>query len=298
MKHLARTLLLLITHAAAGMALCAAVYAASGDGTNAVAAAAAPSKTIIDYYFAGGVLMHPMTLSLFAVIWLIIYHVLALREGRMMPAADVQALRALMYQRDAAGAYAFCAQRKGLLARAFGAGVTRLKPDSDDHGRAAAEASIAEEIDRQETRMSFWLNLISVIAALSPMLGLLGTVQGMVGAFDKIGAGGMGKPEVLAGDIGVALLTTFYGLTIGIPAMLSFFIFRGRLNALLAMMSDTITRLLDLYTGEGVARQQYEQTFAQPGYAAQPVYASPPFAPQPLQAAVVQTQTPVPQMHS
>jgi len=107
-----------------------------------------------------------------------------------------------------------------------------------------------------------------------------------------------GKPEVLAGDIGVALLTTFYGLTVGIPAMLSFFIFRGRLNALLARIGATITSLLDLYTGEGVARQQYEQTFAQPGYAAQPVYASPPFAPQPLQAAAVQAQTPVPQVHS
>ena len=179
----------------------------------------------------------------------------------------------------------------------MGVGASKLNRDAADFNKTAAETAIIESVDQQETRMSFWLNLISVIAALSPMLGLLGTVQGMIGAFDTIGKGGMGKPELLAGDIGIALITTFYGLCIGIPAMLAFFLFRGIFNARLAQISVTLNELLELFTGEGVARQRYEYRAAaaaaqqmpqyQPmppgyapappqGYAQQPVYAPPP----------------------
>ena len=63
------------------------------------------------------------------------------------------------------------------------------------------------------------------------MVGLLGTVSGMIKAFDKIGKGAMGRPEVLASNIGEALVTTATGLLIGIPAMFLFFYLRGRYTA-------------------------------------------------------------------
>jgi len=252
-------------------------------------------KTLLGYYMSGGVLMHPMSLGLFGVVWLTLYHVIVLRKSRLAPAADSEALRALMYQRDAAGAYAYCEQHESFLTHAMGAGAAKLNRDAADFNKTAAETAVIESVDQQETRMSFWLNLISVIAALSPMLGLLGTVQGMIGAFDTIGKGGMGKPELLAGDIGIALITTFYGLCIGIPAMLAFFLFRGIFNARLAQISVTLNELLELFTGEGVARQRYEyraaaaaaaQQMAQyqplpPGYAPVPPqgYAQQPMSP-------------------
>jgi biopolymer transport protein ExbB len=62
------------------------------------------------------------------------------------------------------------------------------------------------------------------------MVGLLGTVSGMIGAFQTIATGGMGKPELLAGDIGEALITTATGLTIGIPAMVFYFVLKNRLD--------------------------------------------------------------------
>jgi biopolymer transport protein ExbB len=280
-----------------------------GAATNA-APAKAESKTLISYYFSGGILMHPMSLGLFGVVWLTLYHIMVLRKSRLAPASDVEALRALMYQRDALGAHAYCEQHDSFLACALGAGAAKLNKDAPDFNKAAAENAVVESVDQQETRMSFWLNLISVIAALSPMLGLLGTVQGMIGAFDTIGKGGMGKPELLAGDIGIALITTFYGLCIGIPAMLAFFLFRGIFNARLAQISVTLNDLLELFTGEGVARQRYEYRavlaqampqyqqfppgYAQPGapqgYVQQPPpgfppqgYAPPAYAPQQYQ---------------
>ena len=75
-----------------------------------------------------------------------------------------------------------------------------------------------------------WIQYLNVIATIAPMVGLLGTVSGMIGAFQTIATGGMGKPELLAGDIGEALITTATGLTIGIPAMVFYFILRNRLD--------------------------------------------------------------------
>ena len=75
-----------------------------------------------------------------------------------------------------------------------------------------------------------WIQYLNVIATVAPMVGLLGTVSGMIGAFQTIATGGMGKPELLAGDIGEALITTATGLTIGIPAMVFYFILKNRLD--------------------------------------------------------------------
>lgn len=75
-----------------------------------------------------------------------------------------------------------------------------------------------------------WIQYLNVIATIAPMVGLLGTVSGMIGAFQTIATGGMGKPELLAGDIGEALITTATGLTIGIPAMVFYFVLKNRLD--------------------------------------------------------------------
>ena len=158
-------------------------------------------------------------------------------------------------------AYAYCEGNPSFLSIAFAAGVLRLKNDLPDKGKVFAETAMSETIDGQETRMGFWLNMISVIAAISPMIGLLGTVSGMIKAFQKIGIGGMGKPEQLAGNIGEALVTTATGLVVGIPAMLAFFIFRGRMDSLLTQVADSLTELVDIYTGDGIARQAYEARF-------------------------------------
>lgn len=99
----------------------------------------------------------------------------------------------------------------------------------------AARSSHAEALDfilqSTENTTLRWIQYLNVIATVAPMVGLLGTVSGMIGAFQTIATGGMGKPELLAGDIGEALITTATGLTIGIPAMIFYFVLRNRLEA-------------------------------------------------------------------
>ena len=214
--------------------------------------------SLIDLFKTGGPLMYPLVLCSFAVISLIIYHIMELTKKKFVPDEQLENLKTLMYNRDTKGAFAYCEQNPNFLTNAFAAGVLRLKQDAPDKGVPFAEAAMNEAIDAQETKMNFWLNMISVIAAISPMIGLLGTVSGMIKAFQKIGLGGMGKPEQLAGNIGEALITTATGLIVGIPAMLAFFIFRGKFDALITNVTESLTELIDLYTGEHIARQVYE----------------------------------------
>ena len=240
--------------------------------------------SMIDLFKTGGPLMYPLALCSFAVIGLIVYHIMELTKKKFVPDEQLNVLRQLMYKHDKKSAYAYCDQNPNFLTNAFAAGVLRLKDDAQDKGVPFAEAAMNEAIDGQETRMNFWMNMISVIAAISPMIGLLGTVSGMIKAFQKIGMGGMGKPEQLAGNIGEALITTATGLLVGIPAMLAFFIFRGKFDSLLTNVTDSLTELIDLYTGEGVARQMYEARAA----GVQPVIMQPP-------PATAQTQPAPPQ---
>ena len=79
------------------------------------------------------------------------------------------------------------------------------------------------------------------------MIGLLGTVSGMISAFQTIGQVGMGDPSALAEDIGEALITTATGLTIGIPAMIAYFVFRNRLNAEILRTVETGGDLIDSF---------------------------------------------------
>lgn len=218
----------------------------------------AHDTTLTGLFQTGGWMMWPILFCLFAVLGLIVYHILELRVTKLAPEKDLDALRKHMYDHDIKSAYTYCEENPSLMTQSFAAGVLRLNESAPDKGKTSAEAAIAEKMDNQETRMGFWLNLISVIAAISPMLGLLGTVSGMIKAFNKIGMGGMGKPEELAGNIGEAMITTASGLIVGIPAMLAFFIFRGRLDALLTRVAEAETELIDIYTGEGVARARYE----------------------------------------
>ncbi len=97
---------------------------------------------------------------------------------------------------------------------------------------------LEEQVYSVEANTLRWIQYMNVIATIAPMVGLLGTVSGMIGAFQTIATGGMGKPELLAGDIGEALITTATGLTIGIPAMVFYFVLRNRLDSRIEELSE------------------------------------------------------------
>ncbi|MFQ3242870.1 MAG: biopolymer transport protein ExbB [Lentimonas sp.] len=127
-----------------------------------------------------------------------------------------------------------------LLARALSPALKKIKK-----GREKAENLFIENLEAEENGVSQWVTYLNVVASVAPMIGLLGTVSGMISAFQTIGRGGMGRPELLAGDIGEALITTATGLVIGIPAMIAYFILRNRLNSAMIATAQAGTDLIE-----------------------------------------------------
>jgi len=112
-------------------------------------------------------------------------------------------------------------------------------------GPEKSENLFIENLEAEENNVAQWITYLNVVASVAPMIGLLGTVSGMISAFQTIGRGGMGRPELLAGDIGEALVTTATGLVIGIPAMIAYFILRNRLNTAMIATSQAGTELIE-----------------------------------------------------
>ncbi|RKY27632.1 MAG: MotA/TolQ/ExbB proton channel family protein [Planctomycetota bacterium] len=100
------------------------------------------------------------------------------------------------------------------------------------HGYPAMERAMEEAAEERTTKMLRSIEWLNLIGNIGPMLGLLGTVWGMIGAFFKIVEAGSPEPAKLAGDIGVALVTTLLGLAVSIPAISAYAILRNRIDAL------------------------------------------------------------------
>jgi biopolymer transport protein ExbB len=97
---------------------------------------------------------------------------------------------------------------------------------------------VAHELDR-------FLNTLGTIAGIAPLLGLLGTVSGIIKAFNVIYAGGLGDPRALSGGISEALLTTAFGLIVAIPSFVAYRYLRGRVDAIVVQIEKDVVRFAD-----------------------------------------------------
>jgi biopolymer transport protein ExbB len=174
----------------------------------------------------GGFTMFPLGFLAASTIALTIYGFITVREDKMLKPELIPNLQSSLDALDIEQVKTTCTANPALLTNILLSGVERLSDgvlDSDSMEKAMEEASVEETSAGLKP-----INYLSIIAQIAPMLGLLGTVSGMIKAFDKIGKGGMGKPELLAGDIGEAMITTATGLIIGIPAMFFYFFLKGK----------------------------------------------------------------------
>lgn len=113
-----------------------------------------------------------------------------------------------------------------------------MKESIEDTGR-----QVAHELER-------YLNTLGTIAAASPLLGLLGTVFGMIQVFSAITVHGVGNPGILAGGIAQALITTAAGLSVAIPALIFHRYFRGKIDALVLKMEEEALKMVDVMHAE------------------------------------------------
>jgi len=174
----------------------------------------------------GGITMFPLGMLFAATIALTIYGFIATQERKMLQSQLLPKIQNSLESLNIDEASSICAGNPCLLTNIMLAGIQRLSDgvlDIESMDKAMEEASVEETAAGLKP-----INYLSIIAQIAPMLGLLGTVIGMIKAFEKIGHGGMGKPELLAGNIGEAMITTATGLIIGIPAMFFYFFLKGK----------------------------------------------------------------------
>ena len=131
------------------------------------------------------------------------------------------------------------------LGRVLAAGLSNMK-----HSRDVMKESI-EEIGRHEVHeLERYLNSLGTIAAISPLLGLLGTVIGMIKVFSVITMEGVGNPTVLSGGISEALITTAAGLSVAIPSVMFYRYLRGKVEELVVIMEGEAIKLVEVIHGE------------------------------------------------
>ena len=176
---------------------------------------------------SGGWLMLPIVICSILSLGIILERFFALRRAVVVPSGlTVEVERALMQGRLDADRIAVL-RRGSVLGRVLAAGLAcaaktpaRLREAIEEAGRHAVH-----DLER-------YLNALGTIAATTPLLGLLGTVIGMIKVFAAITTAGVGDPQILAGGIYEALITTAAGLSVGIPSLMFHRYFRGRINEL------------------------------------------------------------------
>jgi biopolymer transport protein ExbB len=214
-------------------------------GAGAVAESG-PSSTVLGKFLVDGgwitwFVLVPLSVVSIA---LIIHYLIVLRRSTQVPAGLAKALVLAARRGQARDIVEITREDETMLGQAACAGVGQLSA-----GRESARAAIDEAVEEQATRLFRRIEYLNVIGNISPMIGLFGTVVGMINAFGRIYSAGGGMPDAakLAGDISVALITTFWGLLIAIPALSIFSLLRNRIDAFAAesvKLCDSLVSLL------------------------------------------------------
>ena len=204
----------------------------------------ASQVSLLQLIKTGGWAMWPLGGFSIFMVTLIIQNFMNLRPKVLLHHEQMPALLEMMMGRKVKSALIYCRKNPSLFANTLGAGLERCLDDEVIDFMNVKE-SVEEASIEQTSKLMKPIDYLSIIGASAPMLGLLGTVSGMIKAFNTMGTTGMGKPELLAANIGEALITTATGLVIAIPAMFFFFFFKKGFQKPLATLGRNVGFLFD-----------------------------------------------------
>lgn len=194
---------------------------------------------------AGGWLMAPIIVCSVVALAIIIERLWALQTRRVLPNNLVAKVWALHKNNQLTNVQIDVVRESSPLGRILAAGLLNRM-----HSREVMKESI-EEVGRQVVHeLEHYLNTLGTIASISPLLGLLGTVIGMIEVFAAIVGAGVGNPAELAGGISKALITTASGLSVAIPAIIAHRYFGGRVERLVVGMEEEALKMIDIMQGE------------------------------------------------
>lgn len=226
---------------------------AEKDSGSSVAKKRGIPRDPLEVFYALGIFMYPLGLCSVIVVWFSIERLVVLRRGRVIPRPFVKRFFEHIEQGkvDAKGAMKLCEENASPIAMIFAHGLKKWGKPSVE-----VEQAIIDGGERQMSQLRAHLRVLNGAATVGPLLGLLGTVVGMIDSFNSIAmSDSMGKSAEMAGGIGLALLTTAVGLLIAIPALIMYMYFSGRVDALVMEMDAYGQDLVDQISAEALAEQ-------------------------------------------
>lgn len=194
---------------------------------------------------AGGWLMLPIIACSILVLGLVGERLWALQRRRVIPRHLVAQTWHKIKNRSLDATQLRDLRANSSLGRVLAAGLVNMH-----HDRQVMMESIEDAGRHEAHRLERYLNTVGTIAAISPLLGLLGTVIGMIKVFSAISSEGLGNAAALAGGISEALLTTAAGLVVAIPSLMAYRYLRGRVDELVVEMEQESIKLVEVVHGQ------------------------------------------------
>lgn len=195
---------------------------------------------MIEFIRAGGWLMLPIILSSVIAMAIIIERFLSLRVGKVIPAADIKRARELAASGQFNEQSITGLRNSSVVGSVLAAGLA-----SSTAPRHIMKENVEEAGRHAVHQLERYLNALGTIAAITPLMGLLGTVLGMITAFSKITQVGVGDPATVAGGISQALFTTAAGISVAIIAMIFQRYFKGRVDSFVIGMEQEAVKLIE-----------------------------------------------------
>ncbi|MDQ6957284.1 MAG: MotA/TolQ/ExbB proton channel family protein [Mariprofundaceae bacterium] len=198
-----------------------------------------------EFISQGGIVIYVLLGLSIITVTLIFERSWSLRRSVVVPTKDVVTIESYVRSGQVDEAIAACEENNTAMHR-----ILWLALKNRGVKRSVMK-EILEEVGRQEVaHLDRYIGVLGVIAAISPLLGLLGTVIGMIEVFQVIALEGVGKADVLAGGISKALNTTAAGLTVAIPALVAYRMFESKVNRFVIEIEEHALRFVDLLKGD------------------------------------------------
>jgi biopolymer transport protein ExbB len=194
-----------------------------------------------ELFLKGGIIMYPIAFCSVLALGIFLERVWKLREKKIIPKDFLIEVEDLISRRKIHEAMILCRRDKSSMASIIFEGIKNY-----NQGRDAVKDAV-EGIGRQEAaKLERYVGVVGAVASISPLLGLLGTVTGMIKAFNVISVQGVGNPASLAEGISEALITTAAGLIVAIPAFVMYRYLTSKVDRLVLTMEKYSLHLVDL----------------------------------------------------
>jgi biopolymer transport protein ExbB len=200
---------------------------------------------VYEFIVQGGTVMYILLAASVLALTIVFERSWSLRRSVVLPTKEIEEIEEAVRAGDVDTAVQMCGDHNTAMSRILWVALNNRGV------RRAVMKEILEEIGRQEVaHLERYIGVLGVIAAISPLLGLLGTVLGMIEVFQVISIEGVGKADVLAGGISTALNTTAAGLSVAIPSLVAYRFFESRVNSFVIEIEQHALHFVEMLKGE------------------------------------------------